>query len=340
MSKMQAVQVLKAGTLELVEVDIPEPGPRQVRIRVEACGVCHSDSVTVNRAFPWIELPRTPGHELAGVIDKLGTDVVPWKVGQRVGVGWHGGHCGYCVSCRKGDFVTCRNQKICGISYDGGYAEYMVAPVEALVAIPDDLKSAQAGPLLCAGITVFNSLRNAGAQPGELVAVLGLGGLGHLAVQYAVKMGYKTVALARGKEKEALAKQLGAHLYVDTASADPAAELSKLGGARVILATASSAKAMSAVMGGLGVDGKLVILGVDLEPLSINALPMIFSRQSIQGWPSGQPSDTEETLAFSVLTGVRAIIETVPLAHAPQAYERMMGGQARFRMVIEMNVRS
>ena len=337
MSKMQAIQVRKAGTLESVEIDIPEPGSRQVRIRVEACGVCHSDSLTVNRAFPWIQLPRTPGHEVAGVIDKLGADVVPWKAGQRVGVGWHGGHCGYCVSCRKGDFVTCRNQKICGVSYDGGYAEYMVAPMEALVAIPDDLKSAEAGPLLCAGITVFNSLRNTGVQPGELVAVLGLGGLGHLAVQYAVKMGYKTVALARGRDKEALAKQLGAHLYVDTASTDPAAELTKLGGARVILATASSSKAMSAVMGGLGIDGKLVMLGVDAEPLSVNAVPMIMSRQSIQGWPSGQPSDSEETLAFTALSGIRAMIETVPLAQAPQAYERMIGGHARFRMVITMD---
>ena len=336
MSKMKAVQVRKAGTLEMVEIDIPEPGPRQVRLRVEACGVCHSDSLTVHQAFPWIQLPRTPGHEVAGVIDKLGADVIPWKAGQRVGVGWHGGHCGYCDSCRKGDFVTCRNQKICGVSYDGGYAEYMVAPIEALVAIPDDLQAVEAGPLLCAGITVFNSLRNAGAQPGDLVAVLGLGGLGHLGVQYAVKMGYRTVALARGGDKEALAKQLGAHVYIDTAAQDPAAELAKLGGARVILATASNTKAMSAVLGGLGIDGKLVILGVDGEPLSVNVIPMIMARQSIQGWPSGQPSDSEETLAFSALTGVRAMIETVPLAQAPQAYEKMMKGQARFRMVIKI----
>jgi D-arabinose 1-dehydrogenase-like Zn-dependent alcohol dehydrogenase len=340
MSTMQAVQVRKVGVLELVDIDIPEPGPRQVRIRVEACGVCHSDSITVHQAFPWIQLPRTPGHEVAGVVDKLGTDVIPWKVGQRVGVGWHGGHCGYCVSCRKGDFVTCRNQKICGISYDGGYAQYMIAPIEALVAIPDDLKSAEAGPLLCAGITVFNSLRNAGAQAGDVVAVLGLGGLGHLAVQYAVKMGYKTVALARGSDKAALAKQLGAHVYVDTSAADSAAELTKLGGARVILATAGNSKAMSAVMGGLSIDGKLVILGVDMEPLAINAVPMIMSRQSIQGWPSGQPSDSEETLAFSVLSGVRAMIETVPLALAAQAYERMMNGHARFRMVITMDAQT
>jgi D-arabinose 1-dehydrogenase-like Zn-dependent alcohol dehydrogenase len=336
MSKMQAVQVREVGTLKLVEIDIPEPGPRQVRVRIEACGVCHSDAITVHKALPWIQLPRTPGHELAGVIDKLGSDVMPWAVGQRVGVGWHGGHCGYCTSCRKGDFLTCRNQKICGISYDGGYAQYMVAPVEALVAIPEELRSAEAGPLLCAGVTVFNSLRHAGALPGDLVAVLGLGGLGHLGVQYAVKMGYKTVALARGGDKAALARQLGAHIYVDTASTDPAAELSKLGGARVILATASSSKATAAVLGGLGIDGKLVMLGVDSEPLSINVLPMVLSRQSIQGWPSGQPSDTEETLAFSALAGVRAMIEKVPLAQAPQAFERMMNGHARFRMVITM----
>jgi D-arabinose 1-dehydrogenase-like Zn-dependent alcohol dehydrogenase len=336
MSKMQAAQVTKPGTLELREVDVPEPGPRQVRIRVEACGVCHSDSITVNRLFPWIQLPRTPGHELAGVVDKLGDDVHPWTVGQRVGVGWHGGHCGYCVRCRRGDFVTCVNQKICGISYDGGYAEYMVAPMEALVAIPDELKSAEAGPLLCAGITVFNSLRHAGAQAGDLVAVLGLGGLGHLGVQFAVKMGYKTVALARGADKAALAKKLGAHAYIDTAASDPAAELTKLGGARVILATASNSKAMTDVMGGLGIDGKLVILGVGSEPLQVNALPMIMGRQSIGGWPSGQPSDSEETLTFSVLSGVRAMIETVPLSQAPQAYEKMMDGHARFRMVITM----
>ena len=334
MSKMQAVQVRKVGSLELVQVDIPEPGPRQVRIRVAACGVCHSDSLTVNQAFPWIQLPRTPGHEVAGVIDALGADVRPWTVGQRVGVGWHGGHCGYCVSCRKGDFVTCRNQKICGISYDGGYAQYMVAPTEALVSIPEELEAAEAGPLLCAGITVFNSLRHAGALPGDVVAVLGVGGLGHLAVQFAAKMGYKTVALARGADKAALAKQLGAHIYIDTASQDPAAELTKLGGARVILATASSSKATAAVLGGLGIDGRLVMLGVDTEPLSINSVPMIMARQSIQGWPSGQPSDSEETLAFSALTGIRAMIEILPLSQAPQAYERMMSGQARFRMVV------
>jgi len=334
MAKMHAVQVRKSGALDLVQLDVPEPRAGRVRIRVEACGVCHSDSLTVNRAFPWIQLPRTPGHEVAGAIDAVGAGVDSWKVGQRVGVGWHGGHCGHCDSCRKGDFVTCRNQQICGISYDGGYAQYMVAPVEALVSIPAELAAADAGPLLCAGITVFNSLRNAGARPGDLVAVLGIGGLGHLGVQFAVKMGYRTVALARGRDKEALAKQLGAHLYIDTTERDPAAELAKLGGARVVLATVTSSKAMSAVMGGLGVDGKLVILGADMEPLSLNTVPMIMARQSVQGWPSGAPHDSEDTLAFSVLTGVRAMIETVPLAQAPQAYERMMSGKARFRMVV------
>jgi len=331
---MHAAQVRRAGALELVQVDVPEPGPRQVRVRVEACGVCHSDSLTVNRAFPWIQLPRTPGHEVAGAIDAVGAQVETWKVGQRVGVGWHGGHCGYCESCRKGDFVTCRNQQICGISYDGGYADYMVAPVEALVSIPAGLTATEAGPLLCAGITVFNSLRHAGARPGDLVAVLGIGGLGHLGVQFAAKMGYRTVALARGPDKEALAKQLGAHVYIDTTAQDPAAELARLGGARVVLATVTSSKAMSAVMGGLGVNGKLVILGADMEPLSLNAVPMIMARQSVQGWPSGAPHDSEDTLAFSVLSGVRAMIETVPLAQAPQAYERMMSGKARFRMVV------
>jgi D-arabinose 1-dehydrogenase-like Zn-dependent alcohol dehydrogenase len=334
MAKMQAAQVRRPGALELVQVDVPEPAAGQVRIRVEACGVCHSDSLTVNRVFPWIQLPRTPGHEVAGVIDAVGARVDPWKVGQRVGVGWHGGHCGHCESCRKGDFVTCQNQQICGISYDGGHAEYMVAPVEALVSIPAELTAAEAGPLLCAGITVFNSLRHAGARPGDLVAVLGVGGLGHLGVQFSAKMGYRTVALARGRDKEPLAKQLGAHGYIDTTQQDPAAELAKMGGARVILATVTSSKAMSAVLGGLGVNGKLVILGADMEPLSVSAVPMIMRRQAIQGWPSGSPRDSEETLAFSTLMGVRAMIETVPLAQAPQAYERMMSGKARFRMVV------
>ena len=334
MARMKAVQVRTPGALQPVEVDIPEPGAGQVRIKVQACGVCHSDSLTVHRAFPWIQLPRTPGHEVAGVIDALGPGVNTWSAGQRVGVGWHGGHCGHCDSCRKGDFVTCRNQKICGISYDGGYAEFMVAPVEALAAIPDELQAAEAGPLLCAGITLFNSLRNAGARAGDLVGVLGIGGLGHLGVQYAARMGYRTVALARGRDKEALARQLGAHAYIDTASQDPAAELAKMGGARVILATVTSTKAMSAVMGGLGIGGKLVILGADLEPMVVATLPMIMGRQSIQGWPSGAPRDSEETMAFSVLAGVRPMIETYPLSQAAQAYERMMSGKARFRVVI------
>jgi len=336
MAKMQCVQVRKPGELEVVSVDIPEPAAGQVRIKVQACGICHSDSLTVHKAFPWIELPRVPGHEVAGVVDAIGPGVKPWKSGQRVGVGWHGGHCGYCDSCRSGDFVTCSNQKICGISYDGGYAEYMVAPAEALVSIPDELSAADAGPLLCAGITVFNSLRHAGASSGDTVAVLGVGGLGHLGVQFAAKLGYRTIALARGRDKEPLARELGAHAYIDTSAGDPGAELAKLGGARVILATVTSTKAMSAVMSGLGVNGKLVILGADVEPMSISTLPMIMKRQSIQGWPSGAPKDSEETLSFSVLSGIRAMIEKVPLAKAPEAYARMMSGKARFRVVLTM----
>jgi D-arabinose 1-dehydrogenase-like Zn-dependent alcohol dehydrogenase len=337
MATMQCVQVREAGKLEVVHAPIPEPGPGQVRIRVQACGICHSDSLTVHRAFPWIQLPRTPGHEVAGVIDAVGAQAGPWQSGQRVGVGWHGGHCGHCDRCRRGDFVTCRNQQICGISYDGGYAQFMVAPVQALVSIPRELDAAQAGPLLCAGITLFNSLRNAGARAGDTVAVLGIGGLGHLGVQFAARMGYRTVAMARGRDKEALARQLGAHDYIDTQAQDPGAELARLGGARVILATVTSTEAMAAAMGGLGVDGKLVILGADVKPMTVHTLPMIMQRQSLQGWPSGAPRDSEETLAFSVLAGVRPMIETYPLSRAPEAYARMMSGQARFRVVLTMD---
>jgi D-arabinose 1-dehydrogenase-like Zn-dependent alcohol dehydrogenase len=331
---MKAVQVLQPGKLELVEIDIPTPGPNQVRIRIEACGVCHSDALTVNRLFPTIELPRTPGHEVAGVIDAVGEGVRSWQKGQRVGVGWHGGHCGYCTSCRKGDFVTCSNQQICGLSYDGGYAEYMVAPPEALILIPDELKAAEAGPLLCAGITVFNSLRNAGARPPDRVAVHGLGGLGHLAVQFSAKMGYETIAMARGADKAEFAHKLGAHRYIDTNQEDAAQALQKMGGARVIVSTITDGKSMAAAAGGLGVNGKLLIVGAAMDPLQINSLPMLMARQTIQGWPSGTPADSQDTLTFSALTGVRAMIEVVPLVQAPQAYERMMSGKARFRMVV------
>jgi D-arabinose 1-dehydrogenase-like Zn-dependent alcohol dehydrogenase len=334
MAMMNAAQVRKAGSLEVVRVPVPEPGAGQVRIRVQACGVCHSDAFVFHAAFPGVTLPRIPGHEVAGLVDKLGPGVEGWSVDQRVGVGWHGGHCGRCPSCRRGDFVTCSQQKICGISYDGGYAEYMVAPIEALVAVPAELDAVAAGPLLCAGITVFNALRNAGARPPQLVAVLGVGGLGHLAIQFATRMGYRTVALARGRDKEVLARQLGAHHYIDTSSQNPAEELLRLGGARVVLATATSAAAMNAVVGGLSIDGRLLVLGVDSEALSIPPLALIGARRSVQGWPSGTPVDSEDTLNFSALTGVRAMVETYPLSRAPEAFARMMSGAARFRVVI------
>jgi len=334
MAMMNAAQVRTAGSLELVQLPVPEPAAGQVRIRVEACGVCHSDAFVVHAAFPGVTLPRIPGHEVAGVIDKAGPGVVGWRQGQRVGVGWHGGHCGHCPSCRRGDFVTCSNQQICGISYDGGYAEYMLAPVEALAAIPDDLDAVAAGPLLCAGITVFNALRNAGARPPQLVAVLGVGGLGHLAIQFAAKMGYRTVALARGKDKEALARQLGAHHYVDTSAGNPAEELTRLGGARVVLATATSSEAMNAVLGGMSIDGELIVLGVDMQPIAVPPLALIGARRSVRGWPSGTPIESEDTLGFSALTGVRAMVETYPLSRAPEAFARMMSGAARFRVVI------
>jgi len=334
MANMQAAQVRTPGSLEVVQVPVPEPAAGQVRIRVQACGVCHSDAFVYHAAFPGLTLPRIPGHEVAGIVDQLGPGVEGWSVGQRVGVGWHGGHCGRCQSCRRGDFVTCSKQQICGISYDGGYAEFMVAPIEALAAVPADLDAVAAGPLLCAGITVFNALRNSGARPPQLVAVLGVGGLGHLAIQFSAKMGYRTVALARGGDKEGLARQLGAHHYIDTSRQDPADVLSAMGGARVVLATATNSAAMNAVVGGLSVDGRLIVLGVDAQPLSISPLALIGPRRSVQGWPSGTPVESEDTLTFSALTGVRAMVETYPLSRAPEAFSRMLSGAARFRVVI------
>ena len=335
MARMRAVEVKSAnGPLEMVERDIPEPAARQVRIRVQACGVCHSDSFTVQGAFPGIRYPRVPGHEVVGIVDAVGTDVPDWKAGQRVGVGWHGGHCGHCPSCRRGDFITCVNGQIPGISYDGGYADYMIAPFEALASVPAGLAAADAAPLLCAGITTFNALRNSGARPGDLVAVLGIGGLGHLAVQFAARMGAHTVAIARGLDKEPLARKLGAHRYIDSKTQDVAGELSKLGGARVVLATATNAKAMAAVIGGLAVDGKLIVVGAAPEAIEVSPLLLISARRSIQGWPSGTSIDSEDTMAFSVLTDIRPMIETMPLERASQAYERMMRGDARFRMVL------
>ncbi|AKQ68277.1 Alcohol dehydrogenase [Myxococcus hansupus] len=334
--KMKAVQVKQAkGPLEVVERDVPEPGPGQVLIAVDACGVCHSDAITKEGWMP-VQYPRVPGHEVVGRIDKAGPGVTAWKAGQHVGVGWHGGHCGQCPACRVGDFVTCDFQQICGISYDGGYAEYMLAPQEALARVPDGMKSEDAAPLLCAGVTTFNSLRNMGAKPGSLVAVQGIGGLGHLAIQFARKLGYRTVAISRGADKRKLAEELGAHEYIDTEKGDVGKALQALGGARVIMMTASSSSLAAAMIGGLGRDGVLLLLGAGTEPIPVTSLQLIMKRQRIQGWPSGIPQDSQDTLDFSVLTGVRSQNEVFPLARAGEAFERMMGNHARFRVVLKM----
>jgi D-arabinose 1-dehydrogenase-like Zn-dependent alcohol dehydrogenase len=313
---------------------MPEPGPGKVRVKVEACGICHSDSFTVEGHYPGIDYPRVPGHEIAGHVDALGPGVTAWRVGQRVGVGWHGGHCGVCANCRRGDFVLCVVMQVPGIAYDGGYADYMIAPQEALAAIPDDLTAIEAAPLLCAGITTFNSLRNSGAGPGDLVAILGIGGLGHLGVQFAVKMGFNTVAIARGPDKAKLALELGAHRYIDSEAEDAAKVLAGLGGAKVILATVTNAKAMSALIEGLGVDGKLLVVGVSPEPIGVSPLQLIGKRRSVAGWPSGRAADSEDTMRFSALEGVRPMIEIVPLTEAAKGYARMMKGDARFRVVL------
>jgi D-arabinose 1-dehydrogenase-like Zn-dependent alcohol dehydrogenase len=336
MAKMRAVQVPHPnGPLELVERDLPSPSPGSVRIKVQACGICHSDSMTKDGIFPGISYPRVPGHEVAGIIDAVGPGVLGWETGQRVGVGWHGGHCGYCDSCRRGDFWACLNTPLVpGLSYDGGYADYMVAPAGALALIPSELTPVEAGPLMCAGITTFNALRHSGARPGDVVAVLGIGGLGHLGVQFAAKMGFKTIAIARGQDKEPLARQLGAWQYIDSQSQDVAAELGKLGGAKAILATVTNSKAMAATVGGLAVNGKLLILGASLDPLEVSPLALLLRRQTIAGWFSGQSIDSQDTMAFSVLTGVRSMNEVYPLEHAAEAYERMMSGKARFRVVL------
>jgi D-arabinose 1-dehydrogenase-like Zn-dependent alcohol dehydrogenase len=336
MSKMRVVQVTRPkGPFELVERDLPEPGAGAVRVEVAACGICHSDSFTKEGAWPGIEYPRVPGHEIAGIIDAVGPGVAGWTKGQRVGVGWHGGHCGYCDSCRRGQFVTCQiSPQVPGITYDGGYADYVVVPSAALALIPEGLSATDAGPLMCAGITTFNALRNSGARPGDTVAVLGMGGLGHLGIQFAAKMGFRTVAIARGSDKQPLATKLGARHYIDSQAQDPAAELVKLGGARIILGTVTSGKAMNAVMGGLGVNGKLMVLGAADEPLEVNAGFVIGGRRSIAGWASGSSIDSQDTLSFSALTGVRPMTEVFPLERAGEAYDRMMSGKARFRVVL------
>jgi D-arabinose 1-dehydrogenase-like Zn-dependent alcohol dehydrogenase len=333
----RAAQISKPGAdFQIVEREIPDPGPGQVRIRVRACGVCHSDVLTKEGSWHGIQYPRVPGHEVAGVVDEVGDGVSAWKTGQRVGVGWHGGQDNTCRECRRGDFRNCRNLKIPGISYDGGYQEYMVAPIEALVAIPDSLSDTEAAPLLCAGITTYNSLRHSGALPGDLVAVEGIGGLGHLGIQFAQKFGYKVAAIGRGSESASLAKKLGASIYIDNQSANAAEELQKMGGARVILATAPSSKAMSELIDGLGPNGELMVIGATFDPIEVAPVQLINGSRRIQGWAAGTPADSDDTLRFAELTGVRPMIETYPLEGAGEAFARMMSGKAQFRVVLTM----
>jgi alcohol dehydrogenase len=334
MAKMRAVQVSRAkGPLELVERDIPEPGPGTVRVKVQACGICHSDSAVKDGFMP-VQYPRVPGHEVVGLVDKLGANVQGFKTGQRVGAGWHGGNCGYCDNCRRGDIFACQNQtNITGVTMDGGYADYLIARAESLAMVPDELTAEEAAPLMCAGVTTFNCLRNSGAVPGDLVAILGLGGLGHLGVQYAAKAGYRVVAIARGQDKAALAKKLGAAVYIDSQAQDPAKELQKLGGAKVVLATVTDSAAMSAVIGGLGVSGTFMIIGA-VPSLSVPSLQLLTFRQSVKGWYSGTSVDSQDTLRFSALEGVRSMNEVYPLEKAAEAYERMASGKARFRVVL------
>jgi len=336
---LKAIQVTKAGgPLELVDREIPKlPKPDWVRIKVQACGVCHSDMMLKEGYWPGLQYPRVPGHEVAGVIDEIGADVATWKKGQRVGVGWYGGHCGVCLPCRRGYLVACRNASITGFTFDGGYTEYMVAPAQALAAIPEGLPPEEAGPLMCAGITTFNALRHSGALPGDLVAIQAIGGLGHLAIQFANKFGYRTVAISRGVEAKDLALKLGAHAYIDSDATNAGEELQKMGGAKTILATAPSGKAMSALVDGLGVYGKMVVIGAASDPIEVAPANMLTDLRSIQGWAAGVAADSEDTLAFSKMSGVRPMIETYPLAKAAEAYDRMMSGKATFRVVLTMS---
>jgi alcohol dehydrogenase/propanol-preferring alcohol dehydrogenase len=338
---MKAVQISKpGGDFEIVERPVPEPGRGQVRIKVEACGICHSDALVKEGYWPGIQYPRVPGHEIAGRIDAVGADVTQWKPGERVGVGWHGGHCFQCNPCRRGDFINCQNEKITAIHFDGGYQEYMVVGAEAVALIPDDLPADEAAPLLCAGITVFNAMRNSGARAGDLVAVQGIGGLGHLGVQYARQMGFRTVAIGRGGDKQALAKKLGAHQYIDTSAGNPAQALQKLGGANLILATAPDSKSISALVDGLGPRGVLLVVGAGLEALNVTPLQLIAGSKTVRGWASGHARDSQDTLEFSSLSGVRPMIERYPLEKAADAYQQMITGKARFRVVITVSPES
>jgi D-arabinose 1-dehydrogenase-like Zn-dependent alcohol dehydrogenase len=336
MKSMRSVQVSNAnGPFELIErKDIPEPNATQVRIKVQACGICHSDSMMKQGLFPGVTYPRIPGHEVAGIIDEVGKDVVEWKAGQRVGVGWHGGQCGNCEFCRRGDFFACSYAQITGFTYDGGYSDYMIASSRALALIPEQLSAAEAAPLMCAGVTTFNSLRNSGAHVGDAVAIIGIGGLGHLAIQFAAKMGFKTIAIARGKGKEEMARKLGAIHYIDSQSHNAAEELVKMGGVKVILGTVPSAKAMNAVLGGLSPNGKLMIIGASDEPLQVPVNQFLSGRQSVIGWYSGSSIDSQDTLAFSALSGVRSMNEVFPLEDVEEAYEKMMSGKVRFRSIL------
>jgi D-arabinose 1-dehydrogenase-like Zn-dependent alcohol dehydrogenase len=334
MATMRVVQVPRAkGALEVVERPVPEPGPGAVRIKVLACGICHSDSLVKEGLMPGIQFPRVPGHEVAGVVDAVGAGVANWRPGQRVGVGWNGGYCGHCDPCRRGHFFACVTQQVTGLTFDGGYGEYMVAPASAVALMPADLPPIEAAPLMCAGLTTFNALRNSGARPGDVAAILGLGGLGHLGVQYAAKMGFHTVGIARGKDKEPLARQLGAAVYIDSQDQDPAAELQKLGGAAVILATATSGDAMSAVQGGLANNGTLLVVGA-AGSMRVSPIFLLSGNRSVKGWYSGTSIDSQDTLTFSARTGVRPMTETFPLERAAEAYDRMMSGKARFRVVL------
>jgi D-arabinose 1-dehydrogenase-like Zn-dependent alcohol dehydrogenase len=337
MATMRAARIPSPGAdFELITRERTEPGPRQVEIRVAACGVCHSDSFVKAGQFPGLQLPRVPGHEVVGVIDRIGPGVEGWKPGDRVGVGWHGGHDFVCESCRVGDFITCRNELISGIGSDGGYAEYMIARIEALARMPAGLSDAEAAPLMCAGITTFNALRHSLARGGDTVAVLGLGGLGHLGIQFASKFGFYTVAIARGEDKRALAQQLGAHEYIDSSAGDAGKRLAALGGAKVVLATAPSARAIEEAIEGLAPGGQLMLVGAPPEPLSVSAGALLLPRLSIQGWPSGHAKDSEDTLRFCARSGVRPMVETFPLERAAEAFDRMMTGRVRFRSVITM----